>query len=203
LGFSPAAGPERELKIMMTERTTNFDDFMQATKKRVYAFALRLTRNRDDAEDLLQDAIIRAYRAYDPDGERKPSEAWLKQIVFNCFVDSRRRANRRPQTLSLNILQEQNQHFDAEDSAPTIDQELSNIALSESVCAALNQLTDDQRNLILTVLYQDASYADLAESFGCRPQTLKTRLHRAHQSLKRHLLLIDPAYAQRNRPTFA
>lgn len=188
--------------MMEMDRTTGFDSFMQATKKRALSFALRLTRNRDDAEDLVQDALLRAYRAYDPESDRKPSEAWLKQIVFNCFVDNRRRMNRRPSTYSLNIIQEQNQHFDAEDVRPTADQQLQDLALSEPIVEAMNQLTEDQRKLILTVLYKDANYTELAEDFGCRPQTLKTRLHRAHQSLKRHLMLIDPSYVQNNRAVF-
>lgn len=188
--------------MIATERMNGFDSFMQATKARAMSFALRLTRNRDDAEDLVQDALLRAFRAYDPDSDRKPSEAWLKQIVFNCFVDHRRKMNRRPSTYSLNTLQEQNQHFDAEDEQPTADQQLQDIALSAPLVAALNKLPEEQRNLILTVLYKDTSYSELAESYGCRPQTLKTRLHRAHQSLKRHLTLIDPGFASKFRPTF-
>jgi RNA polymerase sigma-70 factor (ECF subfamily) len=188
--------------MIATERINGFDSFMEVTKKRALSFALRLTRNRDDAEDLVQDALLRAFRAYDPESDRKPSEAWLKQIVFNCFVDNRRKQNRRPSTYSLNTLQEQNQHFDAEDTRPTADEELQNVVLSAPIVAALKKLPEEQRTLILTVLYKDTSYTELAETYGCRPQTLKTRLHRAHQSLKRHLMLIDPAFAQKFRPTF-
>lgn len=183
-------------------RPYSFEDFAAAAKKHLFAFALRLTQNYDDAEDLLQDAVMKAFRAYEADRDNKdamkPSNAWFKQILFNCFLDARRKKSRRPQTCSLQSMQDDNPHFDAASADASPEQELMAYNLGESMTKALLLIPEDQRQLIIDSLNQE-DHNVLAKQYGCHAVTMRTRLHKARRNLRRQLLQIDPAYA-RYRP---
>ncbi|MBS1722912.1 MAG: RNA polymerase sigma factor [Armatimonadetes bacterium] len=167
------------------------DCFETMTKKmysRVYSFALKLTRNTQDAADLSQETFLRAYKARDRRLPDREPDAWLFRIAYRCFLDKRRMMRRRPETVSVEVLCAENYTYDPVDPGPSPEQEFFKDKLSEPMMAALGALTEDQRELIRLADFGGLSYNELAEVFGCAASVIKTRVHRAHVALRRNLL---------------
>src|SRR6185436_4152842 len=86
--------------ITTTSREGRFNELMQATYRKVYNMAFRLSGNRADAEDLTQEAYYRAYRSFDDYQGDKPFENWIFRIVSRLFLDLLRSRRRRIQAVS-------------------------------------------------------------------------------------------------------
>lgn len=164
-----------------------FESFLARSRKDYFYFAKRLTRNAYDAEDLVQEASIRAVRALHSLTSEKIPDAWFKQIIKNCFLDSRRYKSRRPVTTSLEAIQESRPSFDLEDANAVLPFSLLGEEYSADVEQALAKLTSEQRALLMGTLH-GLSGKELSAKFKCGAVTVRTRLHRAHRSLRRHLM---------------
>src|SRR5690242_9481125 len=70
-----------------------FEDMMSSTKRRAYTMALQLTRNHSDAEDLVQDTFVKAWKGFDSYVPGRPFLNWLLRIMQRAYLDSRRREN--------------------------------------------------------------------------------------------------------------
>jgi RNA polymerase sigma-70 factor (ECF subfamily) len=143
-----------------------------------YALARLLLRDETDAQDVVQDAVLRALRFYD--GQRDGNErAWLLAIVRNCCFTWHRR--RKPERLSMS-------YSDAE-SAPQL-QETSRVdarAVQASEQAAINRalavLPPEYREVIVLRDVQDLSYREISEVVGVPMGTVMSRLARARKRL--------------------
>lgn len=166
------------------------DDFEKLVKdrySRVFNYALKLSRNRTDAADVTQDTFLRAYVARDhltPD--RKP-DAWLFQIAYHCFLDSRRRSKSQPDVTSLDAFRTAHGRFDPPDSSADPEQAFFSEQISDPMTQALASLSDQQRSLMHLAHIGELTHEELSKVFGCGATTVKTRVHRAHQVLKRRL----------------
>lgn len=168
--------------------TDTFETFLSANRQGHYLFAKRLTRNSDDAEDLLQEAKIRALRALGSLNSAEVPEAWFRQIMKNCFLDNVRYRGRRPVTTSLEAIQESNPVFDVADPAiPLIPLLGDDDEYSTAVKEALSKLTQQQQTLVLAAS-SGITCKELSGMLRCGVITVRTRLHRAHRLLRRHLL---------------
>src|ERR1700730_15154273 len=129
-----------------TRRTSKFNGLMEATYRKVYNMAYRLTGNRTDAEDLTQEAYFRAFRSFeDYEGDR-PFENWIFRIVTRLFLDLLRNRRRRVQTVSYdNSIPSEvggdNVHFEVADTLPSPEQLLIENAYSEPLQQALEALS--------------------------------------------------------------
>lgn len=179
---------------MRQDMNTAFEEFTASNYDRAYRFALRLTKNADDASDLTQEAFVRALRAFDRRDEGKNSHAWLMQILYNVFLDQIRSKRRRPDTISIHGLSEDGSDYDAPSNAPDPEKIFLNAHLSEPMEKALSRISPEHRKIILH-LSTGINYSVLAQYLGCRLETVKSRVHRANVSLRRQLATLDPKYA--------
>jgi len=153
----------------------------------LYANALRLTRNPHDAEDLLQETYLRAYRFHDRFEAGSNLRAWLFRIQFNTFVNRYRRQNKHKA-----ILAEMGE-------APDVRGVMSRSAMralsdpesamlrpliGKEIERALDQLPEDQRVVVLLADVEEFSYREIAEIVGCPIGTVMSRLHRARRALQ-------------------
>lgn len=164
---------------------TLFEKYMATTRKRHLAYAARFTSNSDDAEDLVQEAQLRAIRAL-PDMESDSiPDAWFRTIIRNCFLDLRRYRNRRQPTVSLDALQEGNPNFDVMDpSIPDPNARLE--TLDPRLVEAIERLPSDHRILVIASLHELSS-DEMSSLAKCAITTVRTRLHRAHRTLRAYL----------------
>ena len=157
----------------------------------LYGTAMRLTRNPRDAEDLVQDALLRAYRFW---GQFEPGtncKAWLFRILTNTFIN-RYHKNRRDTELAKQV------HAD-EDVAETVvsasaqdrsrDPEAAIVRgmLSDDVLKALDSLPTDFRLAVVLCDLQELSYKEIAEVMDCPVGTVMSRLFRGRRLLQKQL----------------
>ena len=167
-------------------RLAAFEELVLRHQTRIYRVAYRLTGNHDDAEDLAQEAIIEAFRAFDRYQPGTYFDRWLYRIMSRTFIDVVRRRNRRP-VVSLDapagpggdplvtLLGDTTQ--DPQQMTETMD-------LDGAIQAALDGLPEEFRTAVVLVDIEGLSYDEVAHALRCPVGTVRSRLHRARQMLR-------------------
>src|SRR5882757_7349932 len=160
----------------------------------LYAAALRMTRNERDAEDLVQDALLRAYRFFDSFEAGTNCKAWLFRILTNAFCNRYREREREQEVLGLVESSETN--LGQFVGAPPRDAEtaLFGRMLSRDVERALAAVPSEFRLAVVLADLEDFSYKEIAEIMDCPAGTVMSRLYRGRKMLQR--LLHDYAVEQ-------
>ncbi len=161
----------------------------------LFGTALRLTRNRQDAEDLLQETYLRAFAHYDGFREGTNLKAWLFRILKNGFINRYRQRKAGPREVDLerggttfeSALEE------AVPPAATPEDELLGRSLDGDVARALASLPEDFRLVVELVDLQDFSYREVADILETPLGTVMSRLYRGRRLLEETLL----AYGKR------
>jgi RNA polymerase sigma-70 factor, ECF subfamily len=157
----------------------------------LYATALRLTRSGSDAEDLVQDSLLRAYRFYDRFEAGTNLRAWLLKIVTNTFINRYRKAKRERQLMEgvdAGAAGEGMMSRGAMRSLTSPVDAAQRRLIAREIERALDQLPDDYRVMILLADVEELSYREIAEVVGCPIGTVMSRLHRARKLMQQHLL---------------
>jgi len=159
---------------------------------RLYGMALRLTRNPADAEDLVSEAVTRAWANFSHLVDRKSFPKWLFRILANTFISERRRARPKSENVpladteeSFSLFEKLHQPFLLWWSNP--EQELINKLLREDIERALDGLQDGYRTVLILVEINGCSYAEAADMLGLPIGTVRSRLNRARSLLQRAL----------------
>lgn len=153
----------------------------------LYGAAYRLTRNARDAEDLVQDSLLRAYRFWDSFQQDSNCKAWLLRIVTNTFINEYQRRKRSREVLDA-ATAEQNAtdgvlvHASANDKQSP-DRQLIERSVSDDVQRALDALPDDFRTAVILCDMQGLSYKEIAEIMECPVGTVMSRLFRGRKLL--------------------
>jgi len=168
----------------------NFEADAMQFAPQLYSAALRMTRNPADAEDVVQETFLKAYRAYDSFTEGTNLKAWLYRILTNTYINKYRKKQRRPSEVELGELQDLylykrlGEHSGAQVSA---ESEALDMFVDEDIVEALESLPENFR---LPVLYADVegfSYKEIAEILDVPIGTVMSRLHRGRKALQRKL----------------
>ena len=183
---------EEELRLIrrvQAGETEAFEDLVRAHEKTVYNLALRMTGDAQDAEDMAQEAFLKAYRSLgDFRGESKFS-VWLYRIVSNVCLDFLRRRSRRP-SVSLTAEDEEGeeQQWDVPDERLSPERLLEQKLTREAVQAGLRELPEEQREILLLREIKGLSYEEIGEILSLEPGTVKSRIFRARKRLCAFLL---------------
>jgi RNA polymerase sigma-70 factor (ECF subfamily) len=159
-----------------------FASLVQPHFAALYRAALRFTRRRPDAEDLVQEVCLRACTRLEELAVVTNPRAWLMRALYHCFIDATRRRRRRPDVPLLG---------DDTDGAPASDdpgpERVADVTrLHERVAAVWHRLDDEQRAL-LSLHAEGNDLEELASIFGINRNALSARLHRARQRLAKLL----------------
>jgi RNA polymerase sigma-70 factor (ECF subfamily) len=147
-------------------------------------FAVHMVGNREDAEEALQDAFLRAYRALDRYEEREKFGGWLLRIVVNeCRTVAARRRRR-----DLRFPDCDPAIWAAAMAAHAADHPAELAALREELARALEQLPAEQREAVLLKYTEELSYDEIAAVTGAGTSALKMRVKRACERLREILL---------------
>jgi RNA polymerase sigma-70 factor, ECF subfamily len=139
-------------------------------------YALALLRDRQDADDLVHDCLVRALDKLHGQRDDLNIRAWLFTILHNLFVSQRRRARARPDTERLEEGGEADAYSVQGDQEARLQQ--------REILRVLNSLPEDQRTVILLVLVEDLSYAETAKVLGIPIGTVMSRLARGRERLR-------------------
>jgi RNA polymerase sigma-70 factor, ECF subfamily len=142
----------------------------------VHRFAQRLTRDREAANDLVQEAYLRAYRSFDAFREGSNFRAWILAIEYSTFINQRRKEHRAPAQVNLSEV-EASQPADVGWEAP---RDVWTVARLED---ALRALPDELQAVVGLVLVEELTYEEAAAVLQCPVGTVRSRLFRGRRAL--------------------
>ncbi|HLU53195.1 MAG TPA: sigma-70 family RNA polymerase sigma factor [Acidimicrobiia bacterium] len=170
----------------------NFERDAMPYVGQLYAAAMRMTRNPADAEDLVQETMLKAYRAYDTFQEGTNLKAWLYRILTNTYINRYRKAQRRPTETDLGEVEDLylyrrlGSEDTAEMSRSAEDQLLEGLVESD-IKEAVEALPEHFRLPVLLADLEGFSYKEIAEILDIPIGTVMSRLHRGRKQLQRAL----------------
>jgi RNA polymerase sigma-70 factor, ECF subfamily len=156
----------------------------------LYSAALRLTKNERDAEDLVQDTCMRAFRFFDKFERGTNMKAWLFKILTNTFINRYRRKVKERNVVEGSERDAVHERFisrDATDFAANPEQYLFDRLLSDDVLRAIDGLPIDFRLVVILADLQEFSYKEIAEILDCPVGTVMSRLFRGRKLLQKTL----------------
>lgn len=172
----PAVGENTEV------RHETFEGLVRQHGEAIYRMAYRLTGNDADAEDLAQEAILEAFRAFSRFRPGSRFDRWVYRIMTHTFIDDVRRRRRHPlESLDSPDLRE------PLDRAPTPEERAVRGQLSAAVHAALAALPPEYRLTAVLIDLEGLSYEEASEMMHCPVGTVRSRLHRAREALREQL----------------
>jgi RNA polymerase sigma-70 factor (ECF subfamily) len=169
------------------EKFTN--DAMQYAPQ-LFSTALRMTRNRADAEDLVQETFIKAWRSYATFQEGTNLRAWLFRIMTNTFINKYNAQQRRPQETEMDEVEElflfrRLGAFDQSKMTQSAEDQLLELFTDDEVKNALEELPDMFRLPVLLSDVDGFSYKEIAEMLDVPIGTVMSRLHRGRKMMQK------------------
>jgi RNA polymerase sigma-70 factor (ECF subfamily) len=154
----------------------------------LYGAALRLTRNPQDAEDLVQETYLRAYRGFAGFEEGSNLRAWMYRILTNTFINSYRKKQREPVTVSDDDVDDWYLYDRLAGGAEaSAESEVLERLPDEDVQRALEALPEGFRMAVLLADVEGFSYKEIAQIMGVPIGTVMSRLHRGRKALQKAL----------------
>ena len=172
--------------MISEEQKALFEEIAFEYMDSLYSTALRLTRNTEEAEDLVQDTYLRAFRFFDKFQQGTNFKAWIFKILTNTFINKYRKKVRTPQHVKLEKVE-----FGLEGNAENdtsewegFDEENYDEYFDDNIKSALYQLSDDFRMVILLADVERFSYKEIAEIIDRPIGTVMSRLFRGRKMLQ-------------------
>lgn len=153
----------------------------------LYGGAMRLTRNPQDAEDLIQETYLKAYKNFDSFKQGTNLKAWLYRIMTNTYINSYRKAKRRPAESSADDLSDFQLYTTAgHDSTGLESAEVEALKLmpDSAISEAMNDLPEDYRMVVYYADVVGLAYKEIAEIMDTPLGTVMSRLHRGRKLLR-------------------
>jgi RNA polymerase sigma-70 factor (ECF subfamily) len=169
----------------------HFTDVAMEHMPGLYSAALRMTRNAADAEDLVQETYLKAYRAYGSFTEGTNLRAWLYRILTNTFINSYRAAQRRPEVTDVEDVEELYlyKRLSGADGAAgrSAEDEALDRFTDDDVKASLEALPEAFRMAVLLADVEGFSYKEISEITDVPIGTVMSRIHRGRRALQKAL----------------
>jgi RNA polymerase sigma-70 factor, ECF subfamily len=169
-----------------------FTDLAMEYMPALYSAALRMTRNRSDAEDLVQETYLKAYRSFGSFTEGTNLKAWLYRILTNTYINAYRAAKRRPEITDVEDVEDlylYRRLAPGDGQAP--DRSAEEVALDsftdDEVKSAIESLPEAFRIAVLLADVEGFSYKEIAEITDVPIGTVMSRIHRGRRALQKAL----------------
>ena len=174
----------------MADQATFADDTAEFMSS-LYSAALRMTRNPADAQDLVQETYLKAYRGYGGFQAGTNLKAWLYRILTNTYINTYRAKRRQPEQTELDDVEELYlyRRMGARDGmgGRSAEEEALASITDEEVKAALESLPENFRMAVLLADVEGFSYKEIAEIMDVPVGTVMSRLHRGRRALQKAL----------------
>lgn len=170
----------------------NFERDAMQFAPQLYSAAMRMTRNPADAEDLVQETFLKAYRAYHTFEEGTNLKAWLYRILTNTYINKYRKDSRRPSEVDLGAVEDLYlyRNIGSEESAEaarsTEDRVLDGLVESD-IKEAVEDLPENFRLPVLLADLAGFSYKEIADILDIPIGTVMSRLHRGRKAMEKSL----------------
>lgn len=158
-----------------------FNSLMGMHERRMYAVALRMCGNAEDAQDCLQEAMLRVYRAISGFKGQSSFSTWLYRITMNTCLDELRKRKNRPST-SLDGLVDAG--WSPVDAGETPERHALRREVRQTLQAMISELPEDMRAAVVLRDIQGYSYDEIAEMLDTNVGTIKSRISRGRERLR-------------------
>ena len=184
MGATPGASEDDR-----AHRQSAFEELLRRHLRSIYRVAFRLAGNHADAEDLAQEAIVEAFRAFDRYQPGTFFDRWLYRIMTRTHIDRVRRRLRRPEvSLDAPVNPEGDPLVTlVGDTRDDPQQRMEDTDLDGTIQAALDALPEEFRTAVILADIEGLSYDEVASAAGCPVGTVRSRLHRAREMLRKAL----------------
>ncbi len=175
---------------VMADRSDFTQEAMQYAPQ-LYSAALRMTRNKTDAEDLVQETYLRAYRGYEGFNEGTNLRAWLFRILTNTFINVYRAKQRRVQESELGDVEDlylYKRISGIDVASRSAEDTLFELFTDDEVKSALEDLPESFRLPVLLADVEGFSYKEIAEILDIPIGTVMSRLHRGRKAMQKALI---------------
>jgi len=172
------------------EKKNKFEEIAFDFMDSLYSTALRLTRNTEEAEDLVQDTYLRAYRFFDKFEQGTNFKAWIFKILTNSFINRYRKKVRTPQQIQLDKVAfglENEEENELKDEWTHYDEKKYEELFDDDIKSALSQLSEEFRIVVLLADIEGFSYKEIAEIIDRPNGTVMSRLFRGRRMLQKIL----------------
>lgn len=181
----------KSLDELLVERAKNgdaeaFERLIQQYEKKVYNFAYRYVGNPEDAADIAQEALVRAYTSLSNFRGNSSFQTWLLRITYNaCLDELRKRSRQKLTSIDETVFGDEGEMArQFADSADGPEALVEREELQRTVHETIQELDDEHRTMILMRDLQGYSYNQIADVLGLNLGTVKSRINRARQALK-------------------
>ncbi|MCX7799646.1 MAG: sigma-70 family RNA polymerase sigma factor [Fimbriimonadales bacterium] len=187
----------RDGNVASTLDREHFERLLRESYRQAYALAYRLTGNGADAEDLLQDAYIRAYRFFHQYDPELPFAKWLSKILCNANIDRLRRKGRLKIASLDQRSEEGRQVAEVADWSNTPDRRMVEESVSDPLQEGLAAVRPEFRTAVVLADIEGMEYEEIAQTMGTSVGTVRSRIHRGRKQLRRYLSEHFPDYVAR------
>ena len=161
-----------------------FNRLMEMHEKRMYAVALRMCGNREDAQDCLQEAMLRVYRAIGSFKGQSSFGTWVYRITMNTCLDELRRKKNKQSTSLDNML---DQGWSPTDDSASPEKKVMQIEMRKSISKSIQELPEDMRSAVIMRDIHGYSYDEIADMLNVNVGTIKSRISRGREKLREKL----------------
>ena len=172
-----------------------FERMIESSQKRAYRMAYELTRNATDAEDLVQETYLKAWKGFDSYAIDKPFLNWLLRIMQRAYLDSRRRANPIRKADSLQAIGQtvegEIQELSIADLSPIASDEILFEEYQQQLSKSLDMIPEIYATAIRQCDLEGLSYHEIAEQQNTTIGTVRSRIHRGRKLLRGAILKGD------------
>jgi len=169
------------------ERRKLFETLMRDTHRHAYSLAMRLTGNSTEAEDLVQESFLRAYRFFHRYDDSLPFTSWLYRIMTNAHIDSVRRKGRLRTTSLDQSGADGSTTWEIADEDASPDAQMMHRELDEPLQLGLMAMSPDFRVAVLLADVEGMAYEEIAEVMQTSIGTVRSRIHRGRRQLREYL----------------
>ena len=183
---------EEEIRIVrkvLAGDVNAFEQLVIENQKSVYNLALKIMKNESDALDVSQDVFLKAYTNLENFRGDSRFSVWLYRLAYNACIDASRKS-KTGMNVSLTVQDEDSEsaELDLADTKPLPEEETERRETQREVQAAIQELPEDQRKIIVMREFSDMAYEDIASTLGISVGTVKSRLSRARKNLAKILI---------------
>ena len=181
-----------KLKTEAVSAAAEFEHLMRNSYRQAHSMAYRLTGDQTDAEDLLQEAYVRAYRFFHRYDRNMPFLSWLYRIISNAHIDMVRRRSKLKASSLDHGGSEGDQALEIPDTTYCPGVDMFNSAYSDRVQKALKAMNPEFRTAVVLSDVEGMSYEEIAEIMETSIGTVRSRIHRGRSQLRAFLMKLDP-----------
>lgn len=176
-------------EVSQNESRREFDALVERYHKQAYNVAYRMAGNHADAEDLTQEAFIRAFRFFGQYRRELPFDSWLYKIMSNVFIDGlRRKPKAKIRSIDQPVVtQDGEAQFEVADTGAGPEEAVLSNEMDGRIQAALETLPEAFRLAVIYADIEGLSYEEIAEATSANIGTVRSRLHRGRRMLRSKL----------------